>query len=64
MCWVFTEYLNYLRFRINEVYPGSSMGLVGQSYLGYCVGILSAFTIGWLAERLIGPIRFAMAVLM
>ncbi len=40
------------------------MGLVGQSYLGYSVGILSAFTIGWLAERLIGPIRFAMAALM
>ena len=29
MFWVFTGYLNYLPFRINEVYSSSSMGLVG-----------------------------------
>lgn len=60
MFWVFTGYLNYLQFRINEVYRGAPTGLVGQSYLGCAIGIVSAFTAGWLAKRLGGPIRVAM----
>ena len=50
MFWVFTGYLNYLPFRINEVYLGAWTGLVGQSYLGYSIGIVSALTAGWLAK--------------
>ena len=57
MFWVFAGYLNYLPFRINEVDPGASMSLVGQSYLGYSIGIVSALTAGWLAKRFGGPIR-------
>jgi len=60
MFWVFAGYLNYLPFRINEVDPGASTGLVGQSYLGYSIGIVSALTAGWLAKRFGGPIRVAM----
>ncbi|MDC3032880.1 MFS transporter [Litorivicinus sp.] len=64
MFWAFTGYLNCLPFRINKVYPGSSMGLVEQSYLGHSIEILSAFTVVWLAKRLGGPIRVAMIDLM
>ena len=34
---------------LNEVYPGASTGLVGQRYLGYSIGIVSALH-GWLAS--------------
>ena len=60
MFWVFAGYLNYLPFRINEVDSGASTGLVGQSYLGYSIGIVSALMAGWLAKRFGGPIRVAM----
>ncbi len=60
MFWVFAGYLNYLPFRINEVDPNASTGLIGQSYLGYSIGIVSALTAGWLAKRFGGPIRVAM----
>ena len=57
MFWVFAGYLNYLPFRINELDPDASMSLVGQSYLGYSIGIVSALTAGWLAKRFGGPVR-------
>ena len=60
MFWVFAGYLNYLPFRINEVCPGASTGLVGQSYLGNSIGSVSAFTAAWLAKRFGGPVHVAM----
>ena len=60
MFWVFAGYLNYLPFRINELDASASTGLIGQSYLGYSIGIVSALTAGWLAKRVGGPIRAAL----
>ena len=36
------------------------MGLIGQSYFGYGIGIVFALTAGWLAKRFGEPIRVAM----
>lgn len=55
--WVFAGYLNYLPFRISEIDPTASTGLVGMSYLGYSVGMVSALSAGWLAKRMGGAIR-------
>ena len=60
MFWVFAGYLNYLPFRINELDASASTGLIGQSYLGYSIGIVSALTAGWLAKRVGGPIHAAL----
>ena len=57
MFWTFAGYLNYLPFRINEVDGSATTGLVGQSYLGYSIGIVSALTAGWLARQFGGPVR-------
>ena len=48
-----------LAISINEVCPGVSTGLVGQSYLGNSIGSVSAFTAGWLAKRFGGPFHVA-----
>lgn len=55
--WLFAGYLNYLPFRINEIDPEASTGLVGLSYLGYSIGVVSALSAGWLAKQLGGAIR-------
>ena len=60
MFWVFAGYLNYLPFRITEIDPNASTGLIGQSYLGYSIGIVSALTAGWFAKRFGGAIRIAL----
>ena len=57
MFWTFAGYLNYLPFRINEVDSSATTGLVGQSYLGYSIGIVSALTAGWFARQFGGPVR-------
>ena len=57
MFWTFAGYLNYLPFRINEVESSATTVLVGQSYIGYSVGILSALSAGFLARQFGGPIR-------
>ena len=59
MFWVFAGYLNYLPFRTNEVDSDASTGLIGQSYLGYSIGIVSALTTSWLAKGFGWPIRVA-----
>ena len=55
--WVFAGYLNYLPFRINEIDPAASTALVGLSYLGYSIGVVSALSAGWVAKQLGGAIR-------
>lgn len=55
--WLFAGYLNYLPFRITEIDPFASTGLVGLSYLGYSIGVVSALSAGWLAKRFGGAIR-------
>lgn len=58
--WLFAGYLNYLPFRITEIDPTASTGLVGLSYLGYSIGVVSALSAGWLAKRFGGAIRICL----
>ncbi len=54
---LFSGFLNYLPFRMTEVDALASSGLIGLSYLGYSVGVVSALLAGYWVRVLGSPVR-------